>query len=295
MNQLILQSVALGVLQGGLYALMAIGLSLVFGVLRVVNFAHGEFAMLGSYGAYFAASQMGFPPPLAMVAAALAGGFAGLVTNTFVLSPIYGSKIERKGEYTIVATFVLSQLIIAAATVLFGTTYRKLPGLWNRNLNFFDTVFVSGNRIVAFSLAMLLVGLVFWIVYRTDLGRAWRALTQSQLGAAVVGIDVKRYATYAFVVSGALAGLAASLLAPLLFVFPSSGVVTLAKAFIVVIIGGMGSIGGALAAGLLLGVIETLGTIWGASGYTDAYGFTLMILVLLWRPQGLFGQKERMV
>lgn len=295
MNQLILQSVVLGILQGGLYALMAIGLSLVFGVLRVVNFAHGEFAMLGSYGAYFAVSKMGLPAPLAMVAAALVGGLAGLLTNSFVLGPIYGSKIERKGEYTIVATFVLSQLVIAAATVLFSTTYRKLPGLWNTNLNFFDTIFVSGNRIAAFGMSMVLVALVFWIVYRTNLGRAWRALTQNQLGAAVVGIDVKRYATYAFVVSGALAGVAASLLAPLLFVFPSSGVVTLAKAFIVVIIGGMGSIGGALVAGLLLGIIETLGTIWGESGYTDAYGFTLMILVLLWRPQGLFGQKERMV
>lgn len=295
MDQLIYQSLALGILQGGLYALMAIGLSLVFGVLRVVNFAHGELAMLGSYGAYFASAQLGLPPPLAMVAAAFTGGMAGLVMNTLVLAPIYGSKIERKGEYTIVATFVLSQLVIAAATVLFGTTYRKLPGLWNKNLNFFDTIFVSGNRLVAFALAMLLVALVFWIVYKTDLGRAWRALTQSQLGAAVVGIDVKRYATYAFVVSGALAGVAASLLAPLIFVFPSSGVVTLAKAFIVVIIGGMGSIGGALVAGLLLGVIETMGSVWGASGYTDAYGFALMIGILLWRPQGLFGQKERMV
>lgn len=295
MNQLLLQSIALGILQGGIYALMAIGLSLVFGVLRVVNFAHGEFAMLGSFGAYFAASQLGLPPAAAMVAAALVGGLVGLITNIFVLAPIYGSKLERKGEFTIVSTFVLSQLIIAAATVAFGTTYRKLPGLWNKNLSFFDMIFVSGNRIAAFAIAIVLVALLFWIIYRTNLGRAWRALTQSPLGAAVVGIDVRRYANYAFIVAGALAGVAASLLAPLLFVFPSSGVVTLTKAFIVVIIGGMGSIGGALVAGLLLGVIETFGTTWGASGYTDGYGFALMILILLWRPQGLFGQAGRAV
>src|SRR6185312_4716689 len=156
-------------------------------------------------------------------------------------------------------------------------------------------IYLSGNRLVAFGAAILLIGGLFWIVYRTDIGRAWRALTQSPLGASVVGIDVHRYANYAFLVSGALAGLAAALLAPLMFVFPSSGVVALVKAFIVVIIGGMGSIGGALAAGLLLGIVEVMGPIYVASGYTDAYGFALMIAVLLLKPSGLFGKVGRTI
>jgi len=294
-DQLFVQSIILGLLQGGLYALLAVGLSLVFGILRVVNFAHGEFAMLGSFGAVFAVTTLGFPVWAGLIAAAAAGAAVAVVTNIVVLRPIYLSRMRQKGEYTIIATFMLSQFLTAAAMLLFGTTYRKLPGLWDRNLNLFDYVYLSGNRLVAFAAAVLLIGLLFSIVYRTDVGRAWRALTQSPLGASVVGIDVHRYANYAFLVSGAFAGLAAALLAPLMFVFPSSGVAALVKAFIVVIIGGMGSIGGALAAGLLLGIVEVMGTIYIATGYTDAYGFALMIAVLLLRPAGLFGKVGRSI
>lgn len=295
MDQLLAQALLLGLLQGGLYALLAVGLSLVFGILRVVNFAHGEFAMLGSFAAVFATAMLGLPVWLGLVFAATAGALVALATNIVVLRPIYLSRMQQKGEYTIIATFMLSQFMIAAATVLFGTTYRRLPGLWDQNLNLFDFFYLSGNRLVAFAAAVVLIAGLFWIVYRTDLGRAWRALTQSPLGASVVGIDVHRQANYAFLVSGALAGIAAALLAPLMFVFPSSGTVALVKAFIVVIIGGMGSIGGALVAGLLLGMVEVLGTIYVASGYTDAYGFALMIAVLLLRPAGLFGKTGRAV
>jgi ABC-type branched-subunit amino acid transport system ATPase component/branched-subunit amino acid ABC-type transport system permease component len=261
MTQLFLQTLLLGILQGGLYALLAIGLSLVFGILRVVNFAHGEFAMLGSFAAVFAAGVLGFPVWVGLIAAAAAGAAIALLTNLIVLRPIYLSRMQQKGEYTIIATFMLSQFLIAAATLAFGTTYRKLPGLWDQNLALFDMVYLSGNRIVAFVGALLLIGLLFLVVYRTDTGRAWRALTQNPLGATVVGIDVGRYANYAFLVSGAFAGVAAALLAPLMFVFPASGVMALVKAFIVVIIGGMGSIGGTLVAGLLLGVVEVLCTV----------------------------------
>lgn len=295
MDQLFVQSLILGLLQGGLYALLAVGLSLVFGILRVVNFAHGEFAMLGSFAAFFAVTTLGMPVLAGLVAAAIAGALIAVLTNVIMLRPIYLSRMRQKGEYTIISTFMLSQFLIAAATLLFGTTYRKLPGLWDRNLNFFDYVYLSGNRLVAFGAAVMLIGLLFWIVYRTDIGRAWRALTQNPLGASVVGVDVHRYANYAFLVSGAFAGIAAALLAPLMFVFPSSGVVALVKAFIVVIIGGMGSIGGALAAGLLLGLVEVMGTIYVASGYTDAYGFALMIAVLLLKPSGLFGKVGRTI
>lgn len=293
MDQLFVQSLVLGLMQGGIYALLAVGLSLVFGILRVVNFGHGEFAMLGAFGAVFAVSTLGLPVWLGLAAAALVGAAVALATNALVLRPIYRARMRHKGEYSIIATFILSQFLIAAATLGFGTSYRNLPGLWNQNLNFFNYVFLSGNRLVAFLAALVLIGLLFFIVYRTNLGRAWRALTESPLGAAVVGVDVNRYANYAFMAAGAFAGVAAALLAPLLFVFPSMGVVALVKAFIVVIIGGMGSIGGALAAGLLLGVVEVMGTIYWASGYTDAYGFALMIAILLLRPQGLFGTRVR--
>ncbi|BCG97822.1 branched-chain amino acid ABC transporter permease [Mesorhizobium sp. 131-2-1] len=295
MTQLLVQSLLLGLLQGGLYALLAVGLSLVFGILRVVNFAHGEFAMLGSFAAVLAVTTLGLPAWTGLIAAALVGATVAYATNIMVLKPIYLSRMRQKGEYTIIATFMLSQFLIATATLVLGTTYRKLPGLWDQNLAIFEYIYLSGNRIVAFVAALILVAVLFFIVYRTDTGRAWRALTQNPLGASVVGINVNRYANYAFMLSGAFAGVAAALLAPLMFVFPSSGVVALVKAFIVVIIGGMGSIGGTLLAGLLLGVVEVMCTIYIATGYTDAYGFALMIAVLLFRPAGLFGRAGRAV
>lgn len=295
MTQLFVQSLLLGLLQGGLYALLAVGLSLVFGILRVVNFAHGEFAMLGSFAAVFVVGMLGLPVWTGLIAAAVAGAGIAYATNILVLRPIYLSRMRQKGEYTIIATFLLSQFLIAAATLSFGTTYRKLPGLWDQNLAIFDYIYLSGNRIVAFVAAIAMIALLFFIVYRTDIGRAWRALTQNPLGAAVVGIDVNRYANIAFLASGAFAGLAAALLAPLMFVFPASGVIALVKAFIVVIIGGLGSIRGTLFAGLLLGVVEVMGTVYIDTGYTDAYGFALMIAVLLFRPQGLFGRTGRAV
>ena len=201
---LVLQTVVLGILQGGLYALVAMGLSLIFGVLRAVNFAHGEIAMIGAYAAYFAVSALGLPLPLAIAAAGLAGGALGYVTNHFVLSPIYTRRMDNRDEFVVITTFLLSQFLIAAATLGFGTSYRRVPGFWNHNLRLFDVLFLSGNRLCAFAAAMLVVGILFYVVHRTDLGRAWRALTQNPLGAASVGIDVRRYADLAFATAGAL-------------------------------------------------------------------------------------------
>lgn len=292
---LLLQTLTLGILQGGLYALIAMGLSLIFGVLRAVNFAHGEMAMIGAYAAYFAVAALGLPLPLGIAAAGMAGGALGYLTNRFVLSPIYRRRMDNRDEFVVIATFLLSQFLIAAATLGFGTSYRRVPGFWNHNLRLFNVIFLSGNRLCAFAAAMLVVGILFYVVHRTDVGRAWRALTQNSLGAASVGIDVRRYADLAFATAGALTGIAAALMAPLGVVFPGLGVVVVVKAFVVVIVGGLGSIPGALVAGLLLGLVESLGSVYVSSSYTEAYGSLLMIAVLLLRPTGLFGIAQRRV
>lgn len=292
---LLAQTLVLGVLQGGLYALMAMGLSLIFGVLRAVNFAHGEMAMFGAYAAFFAVSVLGAPLPLAIVAAGLVGAVTGFLTNRFILAPIYRRRMDNRDEFVVVSTFMLSQFLIAAATLVFGTAYRRVPGFWDQNLRLFGVIFLSGNRLVAFAAAMLAVGALFYVVHRTDVGRAWRALTQNPLGAASVGIDVRRYADLAFATAGALTGVAAALMAPLGVVYPGLGVTVVVKAFVVVIVGGLGSIPGALVAGLLLGVVEAAGSVFVSSSYTEAYGPMLMIAVLLCRPAGLFGLAQRRV
>ena len=203
--------------------------------------------------------------------------------------------MDNRDEFVVIATFMLCQFLIAAATIGFGADYRHIPGLWNHNLRLFNTIFLSGNRLAAFAAAIVTIAVLFFVVHRTDLGRAWRALTQSPLGAASVGIDTRRYADLAFAMAGALAGIAATLMAPLGILYPAFGVSAIVKAFVVVIVGGLGSIPGALVAGLLLGVIESFGSVYLSSGYTEAYGSLLMIFVLLVRPAGLFGISQRRV
>jgi branched-chain amino acid transport system permease protein len=289
---LLVQTLALGVLIGGIYALVAAGLSLIFGVMRVVNFAHGEMAMFGGYSAYFAASWMGLPALVSLLAALIVGGAIGYVTNSLLLRAAVRGRMDRPGEYVIIVTFALSLLLQASALAMFGPTYRTLSGFWAADVSLGTWIHVSGDRIVTFVAALILLGILLWMVYFTDLGRAWRALTQSPLGARVVGVDVLRLSSWAFATSAALAGAGGALLAPIYLVYPSSGTIALIKGFIVVVIGGMGSIVGSLIGGLLLGVTETLATNYVSSAYQDAYGFLLMILVLLLRPQGLLGKRQ---
>jgi branched-chain amino acid transport system permease protein len=138
-----------------------------------------------------------------------------------------------------------------------------------------------------------LIVLLFWLVLRTDVGRAWRALTQNPLGAQVVGVNVLRFSSLAFAASGALVGAAGALLLPLYFVYPTAGDGVLVKSYIVVVLGGMGSISGSLVGGIALGLVEAFGSTFIGPTFTDAYGFLFMVLILLLRPQGLFGREVR--
>lgn len=293
--QLLVQTLAVGVLMGGIYALMAVGLSLIFGVLRIVNFAHGALAMLSSYAAVLAVGVLGLSPYVGLVVAFMVAAALGYITNAVFLRPVFQGRLERPGEYAIIITFILSQFFVGAALALFGASYRSYPSLWPVNINLGGWVNASGDRFLAFGLAVALIAGLMYVVYRTDLGRAWRALTQQRQGAQVVGIDVVRYSNLAFAIGTALAGVAAVVLASLYIVYPNMGANILIKSFIVVIIGGMGSIWGALWAGLALGLIESLGSVYLSSAYVDAYGFLLMIVILLIAPQGIFGQRGRSI
>lgn len=290
---LLTETVTLGVLIGGIYALVAAGLSLIFGVLRVVNFAHGEMGMIGAFAGYYAGANLGVPPVGTVVVAAMAGGAVGYATNALLLRPVHLAKIERPGEYALIVTFALSLLLVAAATTIFGPTFRRAESFWGQDIRVGDWIHVSGDRVVAFGGALVLLALLFWLIYRTDVGRAWQALTQNRLGAQIVGIDAARLANSAFAVGAGLTAAAAALLAPLYFVYPTSGVLMLVKAFVVVIIGGLGSIWGVLLGGLTLGLVEALGSTYISSAYRDAYGFIIMIAILLLWPHGIFGRDLR--
>ncbi len=287
------QTLVLGVMIGGVYALMGVGLNLIFGVMRVADFAHGILYMAGGYAGFYASHLFGVPFIGAVLLAMAVGAVFGFCINAVLLRAVYRRRLERPSEYTLIVTFAVSLMGSSAATALFSPNYRRFPGLLPGNLDLFGTIHLAADRVTAFITALLLCAALLWIVARTDLGRGWRALTQNTTGAAVVGIDVFHLANLAFATSGALAAAAGAVLVPLYLAYPTMGDTVVVKSFVIVVLGGLGSIVGSLVGGVILGVAEAFGSVYVGSGFTDIYGFAIMLLVLVLRPQGLFGVLER--
>jgi branched-chain amino acid transport system permease protein len=284
----VLQDVASGLVIGLAYALIALGLSLIFGVLRVVNFAHGEFYMLGGLLLYSLVKRgLGFFP-------AFAGAVLGTVAIAAVIDRVVLKLLRRSDEITIaLATLGLSIFLANLALVLWGPVPEQVPSPFGP-----AAVVLPGRvhltRFELFSGALTLaitVGLHL-VIRRTSAGRQIRAVVQDRDAAALVGLDVDRIYTLTFAVGCGLAAVAGSSLGTMFLVYPSMGLPAVLKAFAVVIIGGMGSLGGAVAGGLLLGVAESFGGRWLPGGYRDIIAFVLIVLILVARPQGLLGAKQ---
>jgi branched-chain amino acid transport system permease protein len=283
-----------GLVIGLIYALMAAGLTLVFSVLKVVNFGHGSFYMLGGYAAYYAIGLLGVPP-LAGVFIAMGTLFLfGIAIEWLVLQPMYTGKVERKDEYAIIVTFGLTILLTNLALVVFGP-FSKSPPAFLQGTLIAGPLILPYDRLIAAGVAVvLLVGLA-WFLARTSLGQALDAVSQSRESAAVIGINPKRMYTVAFGLGAALAGGAGALIAPIFALSPNMGELPGVQAFIIIVLGGMGSVGGSIIGGILLGVVQGLGVGFlpdpnRALAYTQAFGALLLIFVLLVRPTGLFGR-----
>lgn len=291
--ELLVQTLIAGVMIGVLYALMALGITFIYSIVKMINWAMGEFYMIGSYLQYALISAW-LGPDLWYVAAALSafGVFLlGALVEPILIKPMFTSAIERKDDYATVVTIALLLLLRSAATALAGpnqfTPGSNLPNVMIGPLP------ESGARLAAFLSALAAVALFYFLLKRTWLGLALRAAAQSRVGAQTAGVDVLRLDQIAFGLGVGLAGLAGALLAPVFMVFPTDGVVTTVKGFEIIVIGGLGSIPGALLAGVMLGVVESLGAAFISSPYQNVYGFLLVLLVLLIRPNGLFGERQR--
>jgi branched-chain amino acid transport system permease protein len=289
------QVAVLGTAIGGLYALMGVGLNLIFGVMRVANMAHGALYLIGGYAAYYASTRAGLPPAAAIPFAILISAVAGFALNATLLRPLYTRRLERPSEFALIITFALSLFVSSAATIVFSSDYQGMNGFWPVNLNLGGWVLISGDRLIAFAFAFLLIAILLWVVRSTDIGRGWRALTQNANGAEVVGVNVFSLSNLAFGASGALAGAAGATLVPVYLIYPTMGSSVLVKSFVVVILGGLGSITGSLVAGFLLAWAEVFGSIYIDPAYSDLYGFVIMIVVLLVKPNGLFGRLGRVI
>ncbi len=282
--------------------LMALGLSLIFGVLKLVNFAHGESMMLGGYLYYLLATSfivhlLGLPLIVALVATVpVIFGFAIILEKLF-LQPAYERKTARYDEYVILVTFGLGIFLQNIALPLFGPYNRQAPAIFKGRVRIGDLV-IAGDRLTGAVIAFIIIGLLFFFLYRTYLGKGLRAVAQNPNAASILGIKVPQMRGLAFGIGISLTGIAGALLGPIFLVNPVMGVPFAVKAFVIVVLGGMGSIKGTIVAAYILAIVEIFGSIWlpdptRALAYKDAYGLLLLVLTLLLRPQGLFGEKER--
>ena len=284
-----LQAIVNGLLVGSLYSVIAMGLTIIFGVMRIINMAHGELIMLGMYVAFWAFTLL----KLGQMAALLISLPLFLVLGAGIYGGVVNRVERRAGEMgTLLVTAGLSYLVANAAQLLWKANYRSLPSALTTRSLFLHGVSLNYSLLWAFVAAVMLTVVTYLFLMYTDPGRAIRAVSQDRQAAALMGVRIHRTNMLAFALGTALAGMAGVLLTPVFYVYPYVGRVFLVKAFVVVVLGGMGSIVGAWLGGLLFGVVESVVSMFIPSGYRDAVGLIVFLLVLLLKPSGLFGRSR---
>lgn len=298
MLQLNIDLLVSGLIVGLYYALMAVGLTMIFGILEIINFAHGEFYMVGAYTYTLVAMKLGVPPWIALLIALVAGGVIGWVTERLLMRPLYAGYTSwnfLRDEYAVVVTFGLSLLLINLADRIVGPYAFRGPALWDAMRIKLGPVMLTGQQIIIALLAIAVLVAISLFVRFSLWGRQVQAVAQNRLGASLAGIDTAKASSIIFTLSGVLAALAGGLLAPLINPTPDVGSFPAIKSYVIVVLGGMGSIPGSIAAALILGVFESFGAVYISYAYRDTYGLAILILVLWLRPQGLLGMKGRSV
>lgn len=287
--QELFQQLVNGLVTGGIYALIAVGLTMIFGILDIVNFAHGELFMVGAYLTYVFAVHAQFPFFVAVLVAVAAAALIGALVELVIFRPVRFTTPLN----SIIVSMGLSIILSNGALLLFTATPRALASPVTGALNV-GGVIVTWDRILIFAVAaVLFTGLTLY-VRRTWMGTAMRAVAQDLTAAQLVGININGVSRATFVISVALAASAGALVGPLIVLQPTMGGLPVLKAFAVVILGGIGSVPGAIAASLLLGTVEQFTAAFISNGLKDFVSFAILILVLMIRPTGLFGQKRSM-
>jgi branched-chain amino acid transport system permease protein len=281
------QGLISGLLFGGVYSLMAVGLTLIFGVMRVVNFAHGDMMVWGMYLAFVLATRAGVDPYLGFVVCAgvlFALGFAlqrGLVDRI----------VDAPHEMQILLMLGVALVLENAALMVFGPEPVRVRSSLAAATWYFGPFYIDVGRLLAFAVAAVLTLVLSLFLFRTDLGRTLRAGADNPYGALVIGVDVRRVYAVAFGVGAACVGAAGALVSPVLPFQPSTGLTLSVASFNIVIIGGMGSLLGAFVGGLLVSVAESMGAVFLSPSLKELMSSGLMILILLFRPVGLFGRR----
>jgi branched-chain amino acid transport system permease protein len=274
---------------GGTYALLGIGLTLIFGIMRVVNFTHGELYAFGAYTVFLIAAALGLNFFFGLVVAVVAGMLLGAMIEIALLRPMRQADIDTVMLVMIGAWIVMQNtelLVWGGVAKAIVTPFPDAPLV-------IGPVSISWLRVFVLAVALLLILGAYVLIHRTKLGKAMRATFQDPDAAALMGVHIKGIHTATFAIGSGLAAAAGALLGPVFLVTPTMGDLASLKAFAIVILGGLGNITGATIGAFILALVEELGAGYVSSGYRDAMGFLIIIVVLLFKPTGLFARAER--
>ena len=284
----LLQAVLGGLLTGGVYALIGAGLSLIFGVLRVINFAQGELVMLGMYLTWLLFTFLHLDPFVSLIVVMPVLWMLGWALEAFLLDRMHGALPQNQ----ILLTMGLGLVLSNGAMLAFTSDYRLVSTTYSSSSFMLAGVALSQPLAVSFVLTAAIATALWFFLARTDTGMAIRATAQDRDAAQLMGIDVRRVSRLAFGIGAALAGAAGALVAPTYYIFPQVGGSFTLKAFVVVVLGGLGSVVGAMLGGLIIGITESLSATYLSTELKDVCVYSLFLIVLIAKPGGLLGKAE---
>jgi branched-chain amino acid transport system permease protein len=284
-----LQSLISGILIGGVYALIGIGLTIIFGVMRVINFAHGDIMMIGMYLTYSLFTLAGIDPFASIVITIPLMFLFGAFLQKVFINRMQGALPQNQILLTIGLGLIMSNTMMLAYT----SDYKILSTGYSSSSFNIAGISISTPLAISFLITAAITAMLYWFLLKTDTGQAIRATAQDREAAQLMGINVKWMSILAFGMGSALAGTAGALISPTYYIFPQIGSTFTLKAFVITVLGGMGSIVGATIGGVIIGVAESMSAVYISSGWKDVVVFVLFLLVLLFKPAGLMG-KSRM-
>jgi branched-chain amino acid transport system permease protein len=271
---------------GGIYALVSIGLTLIFGVMNVVNFAHGEFLMISMYLTYWLFHSLGMDPYLSILIVMPALYVVGVCTHKFIMRHL----VDKEHYTQIFATVGLSIAMANAALFFFKADYRMVKTSYTTSVMIVGDLVISYPRLISFLVAMGITIALFLFLKFTYLGKSIRATAQDSQGARLMGVNIQKVYAFTLGIGSACVGVAGALLMPIYYAFPTVGLHFVLVAFVCVVLGGMGNITGAFFGGLVIGLVETFSGFFITPELKEAVYFIIFVLVLLVKPSGLFGQ-----
>ena len=284
-----LQQLVNGIILGSAYALISIGLTMVFGIMNISNFAYGNIYMLGGYFMYLLTMLLNLPFFLAIAGSMVTVGVLGIIMERIVFRPVY----EAPHLNSLLVSLGLLIFLENAVLVLCGPKSLSVKGPYTDVIISFFSVCVTLQRVIIFAASIVIISAFYLFLNFTLTGKSMMATAQNPRGASLVGISLPKVYVTTFAISSVLAAAGGALLAPIFYVYPTMGNTPLIKAFVVVVLGGMGNVQGAVIGGFIVGIVESLGAAYISSDYKSAFSLILLIVVLLTRSQGLFSKSVK--